>query len=75
MKGEKPHMLEMYVFLQKIIDFGLVGPSWDASWAPPGAQWRHLGTSWGRLGRSWALLERSWAVLGASWAVLGRLGR
>ena len=26
-----------------INDFGLLGPSWEASWRPLGASWRHLG--------------------------------
>ena len=35
--AEKPYMLGMYVFLWKINDFGLLGPSWEAYGAPLGA--------------------------------------
>ena len=31
-------------------DFGLLGPSSEASWKALGASWRPLGPSWGGLG-------------------------
>ena len=81
-KAEKAKTLKSLKNLRKINDFGLLGPSWEASWRLLGASWRPLGPSGGHLGRLRAIFRRLWAlsdrldgpprwpgpVLGPSWA-------
>ena len=66
----------------EIHDFGLLGPSSEASWKALGASWRPLGLSWGHVGRLraifgrlGALLDRLGGFLGTSWPVLGPCNR
>ena len=84
-KARRPNTLKKPM---NINDFGLLGPSSEASWKALGASWRPLGLSWGHLGRLraifgrlGALLDRlggllgpSWPVLGPSWRAPGRSG-
>ena len=63
-KGERAKKLLKQ--LKEINDFGLWGPSWEASWRPLRPSWRHLGGNLRRLG---TLLELSWP----SWGSLGTL--
>ena len=72
----------------KINDFGLLGPSRDASrsslgasWGPLGPPISSLGPILGHVGAIWAVLggssrppEASWGLLGASWGPLGPSG-
>eukprot|EP00959_Pyramimonas_sp_CCMP1952_P144333 3021545-Pyramimonas_sp.AAC.1 len=64
-----------------INDFGLLGPSLEASWRLLGASWKFFWPSWGHpgrlgtlcgrlgglLGRLGGFLAPSWPVLGPSW--------
>ena len=83
-KAEKATRPKSVQNFRKIDDFGLSGPSCEASWRPLGASWRPLGPSWGHLRRLGALFGRlggllarldgllgpSWPVLEASWGLL-----
>ena len=70
-KAEKAKTLKSLKNLRKINDFGLLGPSWEASWRLLGASWRPLGPLLGRLGQSWEGLVE---VLEVSGVVFGGLG-
>ena len=77
-KAEKAKTLKSLKNLRKINDFGLLGPSWEASWRLLGASWRPIVPSGGHLGRLGAILERFRALvgnlrslLGPSWPVRG----
>ena len=59
-EGRKVAYAKMYVFLKTINDFGLLEPSWDASW--------------GVLEASSAVLGPSWACWADRSAIRGRLG-
>ena len=50
----------------KINDFGLLGPSLEASWRSLGASWRSLRASWSPRGASWRRFGASWTLLGTS---------
>ena len=58
----------------KINDFGLLGPSSEASWKALGASWRPLRLSWGSLGPSWGDLRRLGALFERRGGLLGNLG-
>ena len=60
-KTRKPKSFQNHC---KIDDFGLSGPSCEASWRHPGASWRPLGPSWGHLGRLGAFFRRLGGLLG-----------
>ena len=80
-KHEKARTQKTLKNTAKICNFGLLEPSWEASWSALGASWRPLGPSWGHLGRLGALLGRLGGLLGPlgrflgpSWPVLGPFG-
>ena len=70
-KLEKARTPKTLKNIMKINDFGLLGPSWEASWSALWASWRPLGPSWGHLGRLGALLGRLGGLLGPLGRFLG----
>ena len=77
-KAEKAKTLKSFNNLRKINDFGLLGPSWEASWGVLEASWAVWGPSWA----SWSDLSSALspfqssgrppeAALGRFWPLVG----
>ena len=70
-KTKTTNMLKMYDLRSEWDDFGLSGPSWEASGEPLGVSSRPLGSSWEP---SWASWSGLWARRVALGACSGSLG-